>query len=166
MFMERIIVGALQTGARPTWGFTQMTNEDFDEIKSERQREIDERRKKATQTMMHLMQVGQTITGRVKHVAFNHANQMTYGFITPDDSSLDDLFVHHSEIEPWRDGFKELTVGDVVKFKVSKGAGRNVDKWQAVNVEVDREATKSAAPFRHRQGASGFRRTDDDRGNR
>lgn len=112
--------------------------------------------------MLHLMQIGQTVTGRVKHVTYTESEQMNYGFITPDDASLNDLFVHHSEIEPWRDGFKDLKVGDCVKFKISKGSGRNSGKWQAVNVEIDRDARKS----RRRQGAFHRHDDEDNRGNR
>lgn len=127
---------------------TDQHDDEFDEVRAERKREVEERRKEASYKMHQIMQTGQTLCGRVKHVATNPHGEMSYGFVTPDDSSLDDLFVHHSEIEPWRDGFKELKAGDIVKFKVSKGAGQNTEKWQAVNVEVDREATKSAPPFR------------------
>lgn len=136
---------------------TNQHDDEFDENRAERRREVDERRKEATQKMHQIMQIGQTLTGRVKHVAMNLNGEMAYGFVTPDDSSLDDLFMHHSEIEPWRDGFKEVKAGDVVKFKVSKGAGRNIDKWQAVSIEVDREATDKAPPFRNtrRSGGSG-----------
>lgn len=130
-------------------------DDEQEEHRAERRREVEERRKQASQKMHQIMQTGQTLNGRVKHVALTPDNKMSYGFVTPDDSSLDDLFVHHSEIEPWREGFKELKAGDVVKFKVSKGSGRNIDKWQAVNVEVDREATKNAPPFR-RHGATRF----------
>jgi len=40
----------------------------------------------------------------------------TYGFIVADDSSMKDVFVHHTEIETWREGFKELNDDQRVEF--------------------------------------------------
>jgi len=69
-----------------------------------------------------------TMTGRVAH--FKKAEG--YGFITPDDSTIDDVFVYHTSIEPWRKGFKDLQNGEIVKFdlvQTSKGLhARNVEK--------------------------------------
>jgi len=67
--------------------------------------------------------------GKLERHPFN------YGFIIPDDASLNDVFVHHRDIEPWRQGFKELSEGDKVKFdlfKTSKGL-------QARNVIIKRD---------------------------
>lgn len=66
---------------------------------------------------------------------FKHFKQ-DYGFITPDDPELDDVFVHFSEIEPWRNGFKEAEKGQKATFDIyqsSKGL-------HAKNVEIRREA--------------------------
>ena len=70
-----------------------------------------------------------TLTGRVAYFS------QTYGFITPDDSTISDVFVHHSSIEPWRIGFKELNKGDIVKFDLFE-TPRGL---QAKNVEVKRD---------------------------
>lgn len=69
------------------------------------------------------------MTGRVKYF------KKSYGFITPDDPTIDDVFVHHTEIEPQRKGFKTLEEGDVVKFDLHKQSRG----FQAKNVEVKRE---------------------------
>jgi CspA family cold shock protein len=43
-----------------------------------------------------------------------------YGFITPDEGSGKDLFVHHSNIVG--EGFKSLTEGSKVEFEQREGA--------------------------------------------
>ncbi len=55
-------------------------------------------------------------TGTVKW--FNDAKG--YGFISPDDGSDKDLFVHHSAIAG--DGFKSLAEGAKVEFEAAQGA--------------------------------------------
>jgi CspA family cold shock protein len=54
-------------------------------------------------------------TGTVKW--FN--DEKGYGFISPDDGSGKDLFVHHSGISG--DGFKSLTEGAKVEFEAAEG---------------------------------------------
>ena len=54
-----------------------------------------------------------------------------YGFITQDGG--DDLFVHYTEIEKDREGFKTLEEGQRVSFEVEEGQD---GKLQAVNVTV------------------------------
>ena len=70
-----------------------------------------------------------TLTGKVKHF------KGSYGFIVPDDTSINDVFVHFTDIEPWREGFKDLKAGEVVKFDLYKLG----DKVKAKNVEVKRD---------------------------
>jgi CspA family cold shock protein len=43
-----------------------------------------------------------------------------YGFITPDDTTMKDVFVHHSAIEA--DGFRSLAQGDRVELEVEHAA--------------------------------------------
>ena len=72
-----------------------------------------------------------TMTGIIKHVHMNKC----YGFITADDSKINDVFLHHKEVEPWRKGFKLFECGQIVKF----------DLWTtnrglaAKNVEIKRD---------------------------
>lgn len=61
-----------------------------------------------------------------------------YGFIIPDDHELNDVFVHHRDIEPWREGFKELAEGDRVEFDLFK----TFKGLQARNVAISREISK------------------------
>ena len=73
-----------------------------------------------------------TMTGRVKYF------KNSYGFIIPDDTNVSDVFIHHTDIEPWRDGFKELKEGQIVKFDLHETTkGRT--GLLAKNVEVQRE---------------------------
>jgi len=87
--------------------------------------------------MSYYSQTGAYVTGRVRHTRKNKQDHFEYGFITPDDPLLDDVFVYWRQVEPWREGFKELKVGDLVKFRIAKGSQEN--KWQAIDVEVARQ---------------------------
>ncbi len=78
------------------------------------------------------------MTGKVKHLNTNENGVFIYGFIIPTDSKYGDVFVHHKEIEPWREGFKELNVGDKVKFELHK-SDRGKSGLVAREVEVQRE---------------------------
>jgi len=106
-----------------------MDEDHIDDRNSDRQRAIAEQ-------MAHYCQTGATITGTVKHVRFNDRNQFEYGFITPDDSMLNDVFVYWKQVEPWREGFKELKIDDIVRFKLAPGSKQG--KWQAIDVEIAR----------------------------
>jgi len=59
----------------------------------------------------------------------------TYGFITPDDPKMDDVFIFHEQIEPWRKGFKTLEVGKKVRFSYHRGK----KGLEAINLEIERE---------------------------
>ncbi len=59
------------------------------------------------------------VRGKVKW--FNDAKWL--GFITPDDGSKD-VFVHHSAIEA--QGFRSLSEGQAVEFKIVDGANSGV----------------------------------------
>lgn len=77
-----------------------------------------------------------THVGRVKHVSVNpNTGIPAFAFIASPDATMGDVFLHPREIEPWRDGFKEVKKGDVVKFDLYK-TDRGL---QARNVEVKRE---------------------------
>jgi len=39
-----------------------------------------------------------------------------FGFIQSDDPEYDDIYVHYTNIEPWRRGYKNLKIGQSVKF--------------------------------------------------
>lgn len=77
-----------------------------------------------------------TFVGKVKHVCKNQQTGIfSYCFIASPGPEYGDAFLHPREIEPWRDGFKEVELGAVVKFdlyRTSRG-------YQARNVEVKRE---------------------------
>ena len=91
-----------------------------------------------------------TMVGRVKHWAKkDNGNPATFGFINPDDQRYGDVFIHFSEIEPWREGFKEpLEPGQIVKFDLYKDG----NKLLAKNVEVKREpANISVDDFNSRE---------------
>ena len=75
-------------------------------------------------------QTNEKITGVVKHW------KGAYGFVTPDNSKLDDVFIHCSQIEPWRKGFKELAVGDKVNFSYREGK----KGLEAFNLEIERNS--------------------------
>lgn len=94
-----------------------------------------ERRERVNRDMEAYAQTGQTLTGRVTYLHLGRQDKFVYGFITPDNTELDDIFAHWKEVEPWRDGFKELKRGDVVRFRVARG---QEGKWQAVQIEVAR----------------------------
>lgn len=78
------------------------------------------------------------MTGKVKFLHKNDKGIFIYGFIVPTDSKFGDVFVHHRDIEPWREGFKELSEGDKVKFQLHKSE-RGKSGLQAKEVEVERE---------------------------
>ena len=58
------------------------------------------------------------------------SDEKGFGFITPDDSSGKDLFVHHSGIES--DGYRSLSEGSKVSFDAQEGQKGP----QAVNVRA------------------------------
>lgn len=58
-------------------------------------------------------------------------NKKGYGFLSHDDSSRPDVFVHYSAIEG-QHGYKQLNDGEAVTFEIE--IGRN-DKPQAARVQ-------------------------------
>jgi len=78
------------------------------------------------------------MTGKVKHLHKNDNDVFIYGFIIPTNPKYGDVFVHHKDIEPWRQGFKEVKVGDSVKFELHKSE-RGKSGLVAKQVEVERE---------------------------
>ena len=54
-------------------------------------------------------------SGKVKWFS----NEKGYGFITPDNSSGKDVFVHHTAIQGA--GYKTLNEGDAVEFDIVNG---------------------------------------------
>jgi len=79
------------------------------------------------------------MTGEVKFFG------TSYGFIVTDDPDMADVFVHHSQIEPWRKGFKTLTKGQAVKFDLEEIQKDNGINFQARNVEISqKEITNDA----------------------
>ncbi len=78
------------------------------------------------------------MTGKVKNLQRNNDGVFIYGFILPTDPKYGDVFVHHKDIEPWREGFKELSQGDSVKFQLHK-SNRGKSGLVAREVEVKRE---------------------------
>lgn len=130
--------------------------DDSDHLEIDKQRDlrIQAMKERSNKEMQKIVHYDETLKGRVKHIKYfknedgTFTNDILYGFITPENDLLDDVFLHYKEIEPWREGFKELNVGDVVYFKVAKG--REPGKWQAVHVKIDRDETKLAPPFRPR----------------
>lgn len=78
------------------------------------------------------------MTGKVKFLHKNDNGVFIYGFIVPTNSKYGDVFVHHKDIEPWREGFKELMEGDSVKFQLHK-SDRGKSGLVAREVEVQRE---------------------------
>lgn len=75
------------------------------------------------------------MTGTVKHFV-----EGQYGFVVADDTKMDDVFVHITEIEPWRSGHKELKKGQKVKFGwvTNKRSGKP-DGIKALNLEILRD---------------------------
>lgn len=55
-----------------------------------------------------------------------------YGFIRVDNLKMDDIFLHHKEIEPWRKSFKTINKGMRVKFHIKK----NDKGFVATDVEL------------------------------
>ncbi len=80
-------------------------------------------------------------TGVVKHWAMDSKTKerKAFGFITPDDVGIGDVFIHYTQIEPWRKGFKELRPGEVVKFELY----RTSRGLQAFNVLIKRSVAST-----------------------
>lgn len=78
-------------------------------------------------------------TGVVRHTVISEqTGNFSYAFIKPDDRTLDDLFCHYRDIEPWKRSFKELRKGDRVKFEAYE-----TDRgMSARNVSIIKEAKR------------------------
>lgn len=67
-----------------------------------------------------------------------------YGFIRPEVEFLDDVYIHYTEIEKKKTGFKNLVSGDIVTFKLVEN-GEYVDrsgvkkkKYKALDLDIVR----------------------------
>lgn len=80
------------------------------------------------------------MTGRIQYF------KDTFGFICPDDPLVGDVFVHHSQIEPWQSGFKRLIKGQAVKFELVRNS-RGLQAFNVVTLQerVAREITSAAS---------------------
>lgn len=77
-----------------------------------------------------------TFVGKVKHVCKNPSTGVfSYCFIGSPSPEYGDVFLAPREIEPWRDGFKEVEMHAIVKFDMY----RTPRGYQARNAEVKRE---------------------------
>lgn len=85
--------------------------------------------------------------GRVHYVK----HEKGYGFIRPDNKNFDDIFFHFSDIEPWRDGYKEVRgycrepyfAGESVVFNIVRTnkditgvKGKPKDSYAAKQIEI------------------------------
>lgn len=68
-------------------------------------------------------------TGRVKWFNVKHG----YGFITPINSDLNDIFVHHTSLSVRADQYKYLTEGEYVNFNLEE-VESSEHKYHAVDV--------------------------------
>ena len=67
--------------------------------------------------------------------------ELDYGFIQPDNLDIDDIYIHYSNIEPWRKGHKRLKMGQSVKFILTT----NDKGYEAKQLEIhpdDREVSR------------------------
>lgn len=80
-------------------------------------------------------EINGVMTGVVKHF-----KEQSYGFIVADDPKMDDVFIHVTEIEPWRSGHKELKNGQKVRFGWIKQPRKGKsDGIRAINLEILRD---------------------------
>lgn len=69
-----------------------------------------------------------------------------YGFIRPELGEIpDDVYIHYTEIEKGKSGFKNLLAGDIVTFKlvengtyVDKRTGETKTKYKALDLNITR----------------------------
>jgi len=80
------------------------------------------------------------ITGKVNRFD----EEKGYGFITSDVLDMGDIFIHFSNVEPWRKGHKTLEVGQSVRFNIKNENG----KQEAFDLEIhpDDRRSKYAKP--------------------
>lgn len=61
-----------------------------------------------------------------------------YGFIRSELEELPDVYIHYTQIEPHREGFKTLIEGDLVEFQIYKSNEGHKEQYRAKNLRIVR----------------------------
>jgi cold shock CspA family protein len=79
-----------------------------------------------------LVGAGADVVAAVKGTVKFWRSESGWGFLQPDDATMDVVFVHHSKLPP---GTKHLLVGDPVEYEIADSDRRPGSKM-AVNIKV------------------------------